>query len=77
MRAAEACCATSCAAGNSHFVELGTGLREGQIAASATTKMKEVHDLAEPMRARLDAHAAGHFRATGRTSSKSVATSPR
>jgi hypothetical protein len=45
--------------------------REGQIAASAATKMKEVHDLAEPMRARLDGHAAGHFQATGHTPSKS------
>ena len=45
-----------------------------QIARSAATKMKVVHHLAEQMRARLDGHAAGHFRATGRTPSKSVAT---
>ena len=42
-------------------------LREEQLPASALTKMKQVHDLAEQMRVTLDGRAAAQVHATGRT----------
>ena len=49
-------------------------LREGQLPASAAAKMKEVHDLAEEMRTRLDGRTTVQATMTGRASAKSAAS---
>lgn len=49
-------------------------LREGQLPTNAAAKMKEVHDLAERMRVRLDGQTTAPVRITGRAAAKSVAT---
>jgi len=48
-------------------------LREAQLPTSAAAKMKEVHDLAEQMRMRLDGQTTAHVRTVGRTSGKTAA----
>jgi chemotaxis response regulator CheB len=48
-------------------------LREGQLPTGATAKMKEVRDLAEQMRLRLEGQATVHVRTSGRTCAKPLA----
>jgi hypothetical protein len=49
-------------------------MREDKLPTGAVVKMKEVHDLAEQMRARLDGQTTAHARMTGRTSAKSASS---
>lgn len=49
-------------------------LREGQLSTGASAKLREVHELAEQMRAKLEGPAQAGVRVPSRTSAKSAAT---